>query len=139
MLQLQRILTKTSTWTQRRLTDSTSTQRANSHTLDSLTLQALPDNNLNETTSTAPRHHLSYQRSSSSTALPTTAPRRLFHVTSSNDDRPHGVIVVHPVTSPTDYRPEALVGSSPRGKSVASNPQPCSDINCWDCLQINHI
>ena len=45
-LPLQRIITKTSTWTRRRLTDTTTTDRANSH--DSLTHLTPPDDDLDE-------------------------------------------------------------------------------------------
>ena len=46
LLPLQRIITKTSTWTRRRLTDATTTDRANSH--DTLTHPTPPDDDLDE-------------------------------------------------------------------------------------------
>jgi hypothetical protein len=94
--QLQWILTETSIWTQRRLTDSTTTARVDMHTLDSLThptpskttLTKLPDGDLNKTPGTAPRHHLSHQRSSTNTTLLTTTPCRPFLVAPLSNDRP---------------------------------------------------
>jgi hypothetical protein len=49
---------------------------------------SLPNDDLHETPGTTPQHHLSHQRSSSSTTLSMTAPRRPFHVTLPNDDCP---------------------------------------------------
>ena len=60
---LQRIITKTSTWTRRRLTDTTTTDRANSH--DSMTHPAPPDDDLDE-----------LQRRTSAPPLPSTI---IFH------------------------------------------------------------
>jgi hypothetical protein len=96
----------TSTWTQRWLTDSTPTRRANLHAHDPLT--PLLDDDLHETPGTAPRHHLSHQRSYSSTVLPTTTPCRPLH-------------------SP----PRGDSGRLP-GASSTLDLRPRSDINCSD-------
>jgi hypothetical protein len=120
-LQLQLIFTEKSTWTQRRLTDSTPTRRANLHAHDPLT-HTLPDDDLHETPGTAPRHHLSHQRPSSSTALPTTTPCRPLHVAPLNTitrrlaDDDVLAIFTWSLRRPTIARPEALVGSPPWGK-----------------------
>jgi hypothetical protein len=123
-LQLQRTVTETSTWTQQRLTNLTPTRRANLHAHDSLT-HTLPDDDLHEAPGTAPRHHLSYQRSSLSTALPTTTscplppPSMLLHRTTITRRIAHdGVLAVstRSLCRPTVARPETLVGSPPRGK-----------------------
>jgi hypothetical protein len=57
-LQLQRILTETSTWTN---DDSQSRRRLNVPTHTDLTLQTFSADDLDETPGTAPRHHLSHQ------------------------------------------------------------------------------
>jgi hypothetical protein len=109
-LQLQRIFTETSTWTQQRLTDLTPTRRANLHAHDSLT-HTLPDDDLDKTPNTAPRHHLSHQRSSSST-LPTTTPCRLLRVASPN------------ARSPVALRTAAYSPSSPGRSADRRSPAP---------------
>jgi hypothetical protein len=136
-LQLQRILTETSTWTQQRLTHSTLTRRDNLDAHESLT-HTVPDDDLHETPSTAPQYHLSHQRSSSSTALSTTTPCHPLHVAPPSDNhlspRWHWhAYRLHPIASLTDDRP-------PRGASTdrllrasaASNLRPCFDTNCWN-------
>jgi hypothetical protein len=90
------------------------TQRANLHAHDSLT-HTLPNDDLHETSGTTPQHHLSHQRSSSSTALPATTPCR-----STEHDHPSPcgqwcTRHLHPVASPTDDRP-------PRGDSTGRLP-----------------
>jgi hypothetical protein len=104
-----------------RLTNLTSTRCANLHAHDPLT-HTLSDDDLYEIPDTAPRHHLSHQRSSSSTAFMTTTPCRLLCVTPLStithrlaDD---GVLAIftRSLHRPTIARPEALVESPPRGK-----------------------
>lgn len=91
---LQRIITNTSTWTRRRLTEATTTDRANSH--DSLT-HPTPRMTILMSSSTAPRHHLAHQRSPSATLLTTTCRLPPF-VASPSDDR----LILLIVASPSD-------------------------------------
>jgi hypothetical protein len=87
-LQLQQIFTETSTWTQRRLTDTTTTARVDVHTLDSLThptppktiLTRLPAPHLGTTSPVNDHPQLHH--------LATTTLRRLLLVVPPNDDRP---------------------------------------------------
>jgi hypothetical protein len=79
----------------------------------------LPDDDLDETNGTAPRNHLSHQRSSTTIGFSTTTLCRLFQVTSPNDGHPspphNGMpaISTRSIHRPTDARPEALVVASP--------------------------
>ena len=113
-LQLQRALTQTSTWTQPRLTDTTQTQCANSHTHDSLTPLTLPEDDLDETPGTTPWHHRSINDHPPPPARRRHLPAALLRVAPPNDDRP-------PRGASTGRLP---------GASVASNPRPRSDTNC---------
>jgi hypothetical protein len=79
-----------------------------------LNLQTLPDDDLDETPITAPRHHLSHQQSSSSATLPTTMPCRLLRVpppsmiTRRLADAGVLALFTRSLRRPTIARPEAL-------------------------------
>jgi hypothetical protein len=120
------------------------TRHANSHAHDPLT-HTLPDDDLYEIPDTAPRHHLSHQRSSSSTAFTTTTPCRPLHVARPNmvTHRLAGdgvlTIFTRSLRRPTIAHPEALA-------RVASSGQ--AQLQIFDlalipivgiCPQINHM
>jgi hypothetical protein len=103
--------------------DSQTQHQLNVPTHTHLTLQTLLDDDLDETPGTAPRNHLSHQRSSSSTTSPTTMPCRHLRVAPPStitrrltDD---GVLAIftRSLRRPTIARPKALAWVASPGQA----------------------
>ena len=104
-LPLQRIITNMSTWTRRRLTDATTTDRANSH--DSLTHLTPPDDDLDE-----------FQRCTSAPSLPSTTS---FHHL-ANDSLPSPSMSLRRTIVPPLRRIIQRPHGPPRGTSRVATP-----------------